>query len=315
MKPNAALSSVRAWRHSATKLDPENSMGLRLKFNLVLLGVFVLGFVLSGFVSWNLLQRNAREEVVRNAELLMETALAVRGYTVAQVKPHLAEKLAEAFLPQTVPAYAATETLNQVRKKYPDYSYKEATLNPTNPRNRAVEWESDVVYAFRSRSELKELSGERSTPTGPSLYVARPIKIANPACLACHSTPSAAPASMLKLYGSNNGFGWKHDEIVGAQVVSVPMNVPVENANRAFYTFMLSLAAIFVAVFVVLNVMLSWIIIRPIARMSAAADKVSIGDFSIAEFPEQGKDEVSILAASFNRMRRSLQQAMKLIES
>jgi protein-histidine pros-kinase len=120
---------------------------------------------------------------------------------------------------------------------------------------------------------------------------------------------------MLKLYGSNNGFGWKHDEIVGAQVVSVPMNVPVENANRAFYTFMLSLAAIFVAVFVVLNVMLSWIIIRPIARMSAAADKVSIGDFSIAEFPEQGKDEVSILAASFNRMRRSLQQAMKLIES
>ena len=55
---------------------------------------------------------------------------------------------------------------------------------------------------------------------------------------------TAAPASLLKLYGSNNGFGWKHDEIVGAQVVSVPMNVPVENANRAFYTFMLSLAAI-----------------------------------------------------------------------
>jgi len=290
-------------------------MGLRLKFNLVLLGVFVLGFILSGIVSWNLLQRNAREEVVRNAELLMETALAVRGYTVAQVKPHLAAKLAEVFLPQTVPAYAATETLNQVRKKYPDYSYKEATLNPTNPRDRAVDWETDLVYAFRSRADLKELSGERATPTGPSLYVARPIQIANPECLACHSTPAAAPASMLKLYGSNNGFGWKHQEIVGAQVVSVPMNVPIENAKRAFYTFMLSLAAIFVAVFVVLNIMLSWIIIRPIARMSAAADKVSVGDFSIAEFTEQGKDEVSILAASFNRMRRSLQQAMKLIES
>ncbi len=290
-------------------------MGLRLKFNLVLLGVFVLGFLLSGIVSWNLLQRNAREEVVRNAELLMETALAVRGYTVAQVKPHLAAKLVEVFLPQTVPAYAATETLNQVRKKYPDYNYKEATLNPTNPRDRAVEWETDLVNAFRSRAELKELSGERATPTGPSLYVARPIRISNPECLACHSTPSAAPASMLKLYGSNNGFGWKHQEIVGVQVVSVPMNVPIENAQRAFYTFMLSLAAIFIAVFVVLNVMLSWIIIRPIARMSDAADKVSIGDFSIAEFSEQGKDEVSVLAASFNRMRRSLQQAMKLIES
>ena len=290
-------------------------MGLRLKFNLVLVGVFVVGLVVSGIISWNLLHDNARDEVVRNAELLMETALAVRGYTVAQVKPHLEDKLDKEFLPQSVPAYAATEALNEVRKKYPDYSYKEATLNPTNPRNRAVEWETDVVNAFRSRAELKELSGERLTATGRSLYVARPIKIGNPACLACHSVPAAAPASMLKLYGSNNGFGWKYNEIIGAQVVSVPMTLPVENANRAFITFMLSLAAVFVAVFVALNLMLSWIIIRPIANMSGAADKVSIGNFDIPEFSEVGKDEVSVLAASFNRMRRSLQQAMKLIES
>ncbi|MCC7080998.1 MAG: DUF3365 domain-containing protein [Burkholderiales bacterium] len=289
-------------------------MGLRLKFNLVLLGVFALGFVVSGVISWNLLQRNARDEVVRNAELLLEAALAVRGYTVAQITPHLNEKLAQVFLPQTVPAYAATETLNQVRKKYPDYSYKEATLNPTNPRDRAVEWENDVVTAFRNRSELKELIGERSTPTGRSLYVARPIQVTNPACLACHSVPDAAPASLLKLYGRNNGFGWQHNEIIGAQVVSVPMTLPVANADRAFYTFMLSLAVVFIAVFAALNAMLSWIIIRPIASMSAAADKVSVGDFTIAEFSEQGKDEISVLAASFNRMRRSLQQAMKIIE-
>jgi len=290
-------------------------MGLRLKFNLVLLAVFALGFLVSGIISFNLLHRNARDEVVRNAELLMETALAVRGYTVTQVKPHLDEKLTEVFLPQTVPAYAATETLNQVRKKYPDYSYKEATLNPTNPRDRAVEWETDVVNAFRNRAELKELSGERATPTGPALYVARPIQISNPACLACHSVPDAAPASLLKLYGRNNGFGWQHNEIIGAQVVSVPMALPIENANRAFVAFMFSLAAVFVAVFVALNMMLSWIIVRPIARMSAAANKVSVGDFAIPEFSEQGKDEISVLAASFNRMRRSLQQAMKLIEN
>jgi HAMP domain-containing protein len=289
-------------------------MGLRLKFNLVLLAVFVCGFVVSGFISWNLLQRNARDEVIRNAELLMETALAVRGYTVEQVKPHLDEKLAKVFLPQTVPAYAATETLDQVRKKYPDYTYKEATLNPTNPRSRAVEWETDVVNAFRSRADLKELNGERSTPTGRSLFVARPIQISNPACLACHSVPDAAPTSMLKLYGPNNGFGWRHNEIVGAQVVSVPMELPIRNANRAFYTFMLSLAMVFGAVFIALNLMLSWIIIQPISSMSKAADKVSVGDFTIAEFSEQGKDEVSVLAASFNRMRRSLQQAMKLID-
>ena len=119
---------------------------------------------------------------------------------------------------------------------------------------------------------------------------------------------------MLKLYGAANGFGWKPNEIVGAQIVSVPMEVPIRNADRAFVTFMWSLAGVFLAVFVVLNLMLSWMIVRPIRRMSEAADKVSTGDFALPELPAAGRDEISVLAASFNRMRRSLQKAMQMIE-
>jgi protein-histidine pros-kinase len=245
---------------------------------------------------------------------MMEAALAIRGYTVTQIRPHLEMQLMRVFLPQSVPAYAATETINELRKTHPDYSYKEATLNPTNPRNRATDWESDIIQTFRNDASQKELMGERDTPTGRSLYIARPIQIENPACLACHSVPSAAPKSMLKLYGEANGFGWKHKEIVGAQVVSVPMSLPIQNAERAFRTFMSLLAAVFVAVFLVLNVMLSWMIVRPIHRMSKAADRVSTGDFQIEEFSERGKDEIAVLGASFNRMRRSLQKAMQMIE-
>jgi HAMP domain-containing protein len=289
-------------------------MGLRTKFNIVLTLVFAAGIGVSAWVSHQLLQRNAKQEVLRNAGLMMEAALSIRGYTVSQVKPHLEAQLVDTFLPQTVPAYAATETFNSLRKKYPDYSYKEATLNPTNPRNRAVEWETDVVNAFRNQADLKEFTGERETATGPMLYVARPIQIKDAACLACHSVPSAAPASMIKLYGENNGFGWKHMETVGAQVVSVPMALPIKNANDAFVAFMGSLAAIFVVTFIVLNVMLSFMILQPIARMSKAADKISTGDFNVPEFSAKGGDEIAALGTSFNRMRRSLQKALKLIE-
>jgi len=290
-------------------------MGLRLKFNIVLFLVFAAGMGVSAYVSHKLLQDNAKEEVLRNAGLMMEAALSIRGYTVQQVKPHLESQLAENFLPQTVPAYAATETFNTLRKKYPDYSYKEATLNPTNPRDKAVEWEADVVNAFRNASgALPEVMGQRDTPLGPMLYLARPLQIKDPACLACHSVPAAAPASMIKLYGENNGFGWKHMEIIGAQVVSVPMSLPIKNANKAFVTFMGSLAAIFIVTFVVLNVMLSVMIIGPISRMSEAADQVSTGDFDVPEFKTKGSDEIHALGTSFNRMRRSLQKALKLIE-
>jgi protein-histidine pros-kinase len=289
-------------------------MGIRLKFNLVLTAVFLVGFAIAGWTSYELLQRNARDEILRNARLLMDTSLAIRGYTMSQVGPHLELQLMRTFLPQSVPAYAATETLNELRKAYPEYGYKEATLNPTNPRNRAADWEMDVVTHFRNNKGTKEINGERATPTGRSLYIARPIQIGDKACLACHSTPSAAPKSMLTLYGEANGFGWKLNEIVGAQVVSVPMSVPIENANRAFVTFMTSLFGIFVLVFVALNLMLSWLIVHPVQTMAKVADAVSTGDFDQAEFAGEGKDEIAVLGASFNRMRRSLQKAMQLIE-
>ena len=290
-------------------------MGLRTKFNVVLILVFAAGMGVSGWVSYQLLQRNAKDEVLRSAGLMMEAALAVRGYTVSQVKPRIEHHLAEEFMPQSVPAYAAAETFKSLHKKYPDFSYKEATLNPTNPANRTVEWENDIVNYFRNAGGTSgEINGERDTPAGRMLYIARPIQIKDPACLACHSVPAAAPASMIKLYGEGNGFGWKHNEIIGAQVVSVPMTLPIHNANEAFKAFMASLAAIFAVTFIVLNVMLSVMIIRPISRMSAAANKISTGDFDVPEFPAKGKDEIGVLGTSFNRMRRSLAKALKLIE-
>lgn len=289
-------------------------MRLRLKFNLVLIIVFAIGFAAAGAVSYQLLQRNAREEVLRDAGLMMESALSVRKYTVDQIRPELIKVVDEVFLPQTVPAYAATEVFAEMRKKYSDYSYKEATLNPTNPRDRATDWETDIVNRFRQGEDAKEIVAERDSPTGRQLYIARPIRITNPACLQCHTSAETSPPSMIKIYGPANGFGWKLNEVIGAQVVTVPMEVPRRNADQAFITFMSSLGVIFVVVFIVLNVMLSLLIIRPIRRLSEVADKVSTGDFSEAEFPEKGRDEVAVLASSFNRMRRSLEKAMQMIE-
>jgi len=119
---------------------------------------------------------------------------------------------------------------------------------------------------------------------------------------------------MVKVYGMNNGYGWKLGEVIGAQIVSVPMAVPIEKANQAFYVFMGSLAAVFVTVFIILNAMLSLLIVRPMRTMAAAADKISVGALDTPELAESGKDEVALLARSFNRMRRSLEKALRLID-
>src|SRR3954469_17709426 len=151
-------------------------MGLRTKFNLVLLTVFVLGLGVTGYLSYELLHRNARDEVLRNAGVMMEAALSMRGYTVGKVRPLLPHD-PDKFLPESVPAFAATEIMGLLKKKYPDYSYKEAALNPTNPRNRAVEWESDILNTFRAGKGGAELTGVRETTSGRSMYLARPLQI------------------------------------------------------------------------------------------------------------------------------------------
>jgi protein-histidine pros-kinase len=294
--------------------EKDVAMKLIWKFNLVLLGIFVLGFAISGYVSYRVLQANAREEIVQNARLMMEAALSSRTYTNTQVKPLLETQLKYAFLPQTVPAYAATEVFNEMRKKHPDYGYKEATLNPTNPRDRASDWEADIVNAFRQSKDNVEMVGERDTPTGRALYLARPIQITSGACLVCHSTIEVAPKTMIDQYGSANGFGWKMNEVIGAQVVSVPMSVPIKRADETFRTFMLSLAGVFVVTFVLLNAMLHVMVIRRVTRLSAIADQVSLGNLDAGEFRTRSSDEIGVLTEALGRLKVSLVQAMKMLE-
>ena len=288
-------------------------MGLRQRFSLVIILVFLAGLLISGYMSYQLLQDKAVESVEQKAGVMMGAASAIRNYTVQQIRPNLEMQMMREFLPQSVPAYSATETFNQLRELYPEYTYKEATLNPTNPRDRAVEWEADIVNEFRNHPDKKEISGIRESATGKSLYLARPITITSGACLGCHSTPDVAPETMIAKYGNSNGFNWQLNETVGAQIVTVPMNIAIEAANQAFMSFVVSLIAVFVFVFIVVNFLLGHLIIKPVTRMSAHADKISTGDTSLPEFEEHQKDEIGVLGSSFNRMRRSLEQAMKML--
>jgi HAMP domain-containing protein len=290
-------------------------MKLLTRFSLLFVLAAGVGLAIAAYVISVFLQQNAREEVIRQAQLMMETARASRSYTSTQIKPLLvADQVRDqVFLPQTVPAFAATESFNYLRKTYPDYTYKEATLNPTNLRDRAVDWESDIISNFRNHTETKELSGERATATGRSLFFARPI-VADPPCLECHSTPRAAPVAMIKRYGTANGFGWKEGEVVGAQIVSVPMSVPIAIADRTSKTILIYMATVFLVTLLVLNMALSMTVARPVARLSNMADEISKGNLEIAELPVKGKDEISVLASSFNRMRLSLVKAMRMLE-
>jgi protein-histidine pros-kinase len=105
------------------------------------------------------------------------------------------------------------------------------------------------------------------------------------------------------------------NEVIGAQVVSVPMSVPLARASQAFKVFMGSLVGIFVAIGIVLNLMLYLLVIRPVTALSTLANRVSLGESDVPPFATKGRDEIGTLAQSFARMRHSLDQAIKMLDT
>lgn len=291
-------------------------MGIRTKFNLGLLLVFAMGFA----AAWVFLDRqfitSARIEAVQNARIMMSAANAVRDYTAREVAPAITRGDPNVITALTVPSYAAQVNLRHVQADYPNFSYKEAALNPTNPTDLASEWEAEFINAFRRDPSLTELMSERTTEDNHILTLARPITIRDPACLTCHSTPQRAPARLVQIYGRTNGFGWQMNETVAAQIVNVPMALPLRNARINLHSAMAILFAVFVGLMAVLNLLLHFVILRPMMRISTAATAVSLGQ-EVPEdgFEAKGKDEVAELGRAFTRMRRSLDQAVKMLSS
>lgn len=286
------------------------------RFNVLLALVFIGGFALSGFALSNVLESRAKNEVTSKALVLIQTMNSVRDYTSNNIAPLLNPRLDtdSTFIAETVPAFAATEVFQRVRKigDYKDFFYKEATLNPTNLRDKADSFETGLVNRFREESNTKEISGFRDLPGGQVFYIARPLPVKEESCLRCHSTVDKAPKSQIATYGTENGFGWKLNDIITAQIISVPVEEVLHNARQSLVLVMVILLAVFMAIVVALNYLLKRSVIRPIRQMARTAEAVSMGEMATG-FEQHSRDEIGTLAAAFNRMKSSLEIAMNLL--
>jgi protein-histidine pros-kinase len=308
-----AASAVRSSLRTA-KLLRGPSLKLLVKFNLLLVGVFALGLAATWFEARQFLREQAQGEVLREAGLLAASATATRIYTEESVTPYLA-KFGDGngvFLPQTIPFFATTTIFHNIQQAYPDYTYKEAALNPTNLRDRATDWEADLIQHFRDSPKDTELVRTRDSANGPSLYLAHPIRV-GAGCLQCHSEPAIAPKTMLAHYGDRNGFGWTDGEVVGAQIVSVPTSLAQRIANQGLIELTVGLFVIFLIVVTLIDIGLYVIVIRPLRVISESADRISKGEMDLDQLTARGSDEVADVTRSFNRMHTSLKKAMDLL--
>ena len=284
-------------------------LSLGAKFNLILLAVFVVGAAGSWFALSSVMERHSEQRVAADADILLKAMNAVHDYTSTSVGPKLKRLQAaeDGFLPETVPGFRARTVFDAFRKNagFGDYLYKEAAPNPTNPdQDLADPFETDLVNRFAVDASVKPVSGFRTVKGTSLFHTAGPVRIKLASCLACHTTPDAAPAAMVKKYGAGNGFGWHLNQTVATQIVYVPATQVLDEGRRLALLVLALFAAVFAVLLILINVLLRRTVLRPLTQLAAATTAVSASSDARFDLGTTGRrgDEVGTLSRLFGTM-------------
>ncbi|MGD1856164.1 MAG: DUF3365 domain-containing protein [Leptolyngbyaceae cyanobacterium] len=291
------------------------------KFSVALLLVWL---VVSGSTIAMLSQHlnSHAEQAVRERATIVLTAMqSVRDYTRDHVQPLLKEsKDVGAFVQESIPNFSARTVFADFQQQddlLEDFLYKEATPNPTNLDDLADTFEADIFsqlqqYVKNNQDEPQVLSGYRSLDGKKLFYSARPLLMTDASCLECHGSAKNAPQYLLDMYGDRNGFNWQLNDVVAAQMVYVPADMIFNRGRQNLLTVTKTLLGILGAFFVVINLLLWRMVVKPLKVLTNTAKFVSSCSIQAGQetYPQnqplekltQRQDEPGQLARSFQYM-------------
>lgn len=276
----------------------------------ILLSVFLLSLIAGTGTFYFVLHDRAVRQAEEQARTLLATALAVRGYTTDHLLPIFAQLPGASFHEETVPSFAAQTVFHALAGQSSGYTYREPALNPTSPADRPSTFEIELIRQFRDRSDLAELTGVHDSGQERLFYLAKPMRIANPACLGCHDTPERAPPAMLARYGNVNGFGWQLNEVVGIQLLTVPVTRQFSGLMGLTAYLAGGLLLIFTLCYAALSASLDSLLVRPLKALAATADAASVSGGHAVRVPREAVSELTSIAEAIERLRRSLARSM-----
>lgn len=290
---------------------------LASQFTLLLSLIFIGGIALGGLALSQVLEQRASAEMSDRGQIVMQMVNAVSSYTTNNVAPLIAQvgDPQTDFIPETVPSLAAKQVFNTLKQnwKYRDFTYKPATLNPTNLADQADRFEAKLIEQFRSDRSIKTLSGFRNSTESRLFYSAQPLVVSNSSCLKCHSSPSVAPKNQLKLYGTQNGYGWKLNQIVGTRIIYIPASDVFFNARKALFVFINVFIGIFALALISINYLLKWRVIQPLKPMANLAQIISLDTVSIKEvtLERQGLSKIATRTDELGQLGRVFQKMVR----
>ena len=288
-------------------------MGIRVRSLLVMGLLGLVAIVVIGVTSYQLSMKNAREEAKIKSNIILNYAMATKSYMKNVQKP-LVKKLVDAdrFYPELMSGFvSARGTFEIFNKNFPGYIFKQATLDPLNPYNRATQQETRMIEAFGTDSTLRSSEGRLLRNGEEFFYFAQPIKVDSRNCLTCHGDPADAPRDQVQVYGTENGYNWSLNDTVAAFVIYIPTAAAKAAASQLSVTLILISAAGILLVMLFLWFFLDRSVVLPIVHLAKRTESFSLGENLDEPIATRSKTEIGSLAKAVERLRISLVKLLK----
>ncbi|SDZ81638.1 HAMP domain-containing protein [Desulfuromusa kysingii] len=283
-------------------------MGIRMRSILVMGVLGLLAIAVIGITSYKLSVNNALAEAKTKSNIILNYAMATKNY-MAQVQKPLVQELIEKdrFYPELMSGFvAARGTFDIFKQASPDYVFKQATIDPLNPSNRADADEIEFIKNFDQNRSLKSSEG-RITKNGTEVfYFAQPIRTDKSSCLTCHGDPYDAPKDQIEIYGDETGYNWKMNDTVAAFVVYIPTAAAIAAAKNLALTLVLVGAGGIVMILLILWFFLDRSVVLPIVQLAEKTESFSLGEQLNDPIVATSKDEIGALSHAIERLRISL---------
>ncbi|WP_245600569.1 diguanylate cyclase [Sulfurospirillum arcachonense] len=143
-------------------------------------------------------------------------------------------------------AFVCVYSYQQINNYYNELRKKDNLLpikvsfsshNPKNIINKVSKEDSTLLDKFKE-NKLSTYKKIIDTKEGKYLYYAKPVERLKESCLECHGHPKDAPLSVIRKYGTTQGFYGNNDEIPAFVKILIPLKKPLSDVEKIFFIFL-----------------------------------------------------------------------------
>jgi signal transduction histidine kinase len=227
---------------------PSPTFNLRLKFITGLVGsILALGVCISLIMYFHI-NSIMESEISQRSKMLLAQSDAVQDYVKSELRPEMFAALPEGrfILKAMSSSYISREVMARLNlKDASQYHYRRVAMNARNPASMPGGIEADLIAFFRRNPDARIWEDTTRVQGEEYRLVARPVVFIS-SCMQCHGDPGDAPKELIDIYGDENGFHHRVDEVGGVVVAGFPVAMIKSPAKElTFQYLMLYLLGIF----------------------------------------------------------------------